>query len=332
MSVPRPLDWRSAPWLAPCLVGALACGDDDQTPTGLDDTDTADSGFTSANYDTDAPDTNGSVDQDPLGEGDLRGILTFTFYPPDAATGTGHVGLAGAWRDEARDFDEVDDFFAVYALQTTFPPPPSEPDDLSHDAVPTPFDWGRPDDWRRAGNGMKLVTDEVEAVACLLMVSGEYPVYVASHSSLHPEGCEPDLATWQPDTTYDVVLYGGELFETNVLVDRVRTPAAFEVSAPALDVFNLRVPRDEPLEVRWSDNGNSGNRLVIRMMDVFGRMFTVNAVDDGSYAIPTAAMTELAAGPVTITIAREQVDLVPFTDGVVKVVTRYEHWGYLDLD
>jgi hypothetical protein len=315
-------------------TGIIACGDD---AAALDETDTVDSGFTNdgdSTAGTSVDDTGGTTSGgavETFGEGDVRGILTFAFYPDDPVTRTDLVGLAGAWRPESLGFDEVDDFFGVYALQTTFPPPPSGDDELVQNAVPTPFDWGRPDDWLRAGNGMKLVSGDTEALACLLMVGGEYPVYVASHSMLHPEGCQPDVASWLPDTAYDIVLYGGDLFETNVLYEQVHTPPAFDVSAPDIGHFNLHVPLGEPLQVAWTDNGNPGNRVVIRMSDMFGRMFTVNAVDDGSYAIAAAAMAELAPGPVTLTIAREQIDLVPFTEGVVKVVTRYEHWGYLEL-
>jgi hypothetical protein len=163
------------------------------------------------------------------------------------------------------------------------------------------------------------------------MVGGDYPIYVASHSSLQAETCRPDVSTWRPDTAYDIVLYGGELFETNLLHEQVHTPPAFEVSAPDIGHFNLAVPLGTDLPVSWTDNGNPDNRVVIRMSDMFGRMFTVNAVDDGHYVIPGAALAELAAGPATLTVAREQIDLVPFTDGVIKVVTRHEHWGYLDL-
>lgn len=334
----RRLDLHFAATFVVLLAGSTACGDDG--PSGTDETDTADSGFTSGRETSVDPDTTDDDDDtstggpggvETFGEGDLRGILTFTFYPEDPVTRSDFVGLAGAWRDASRGFDEVDDFFAVYGLQTTFPPPPAEEDELAQNAVPAPFDWGSADDWLLAGNGMKLVTGDVEALACLLMVGGDYPIYVASHSSLVADDCRPDVSTWLPDASYDVVFYGGELFETNVLHDQVHTPPAFEVSAPDIGRFNLEVPIDSDLEVAWSDNGNPGNRVVIRMSDMFGRMFTVNAADDGSYAIPASAMAELSPGPVTLTVAREQVDLVPFTEGVVKVVTRYEHWGYLEL-
>ena len=318
---------------------ASGCGDDHGPHA--DETDTADSGFTggavedSSSGTTESPgeETSGAGPGhvDTFGEGDVHGILTFTLYPADPVTRVDSVGLAGAWRDVSLGFDDVDDFFAVFALQTTFPPPPSGEDELVQNAVPAPFDWGRSDDWLLAGNGMKLVSGDVEALACLLMIGGDYPIYVASHSSLQAESCRPNVASWLPDTAYDIVLYGGELFETNVLHEQVHTPPAFDVSAPDLERFNLPVARDAGLNVVWTDNGNPSNRVVIRMSDTFGRMFTVHAADDGDYTVPASAMAELAAGPATLTIAREQIDFVPFTDGVVKVVTRYEHWGYLEL-
>jgi hypothetical protein len=314
------------------LVG-LACGSDDDDHAAQTGTDTAASGFTSGStFVETGSDTDASAgESDPLGEGDIRGILTFTFHPASPVTEADWVGVAGAWRDASMDFDEVDDFFAVVALQTTFPPPPVEEDELRHDGVPTAFDWGQADDWLRAGNAMKLVTGEVEAVACLLMLGDELPIYLASESSLQPEVCRPDPTTWLPDTSYDLVLYGGERFDTSVLPDRVHTPPALELLAPEIAHFGLAVSSDDALEIAWTDDGNPSNRIVIRMMDMFGRMFTIHAADDGHYEIPAAALRELAVGPATLTIAREQIDLVPFGDGVVKVVLRYEYWGALDL-
>lgn len=314
------------------LTGLSACGDDGGSASGTDATDAADSGFTGGA--TTAATTAGTGSDDGIdtwGEGELRGILTFTFYPDDPVTASDFVGMAGAWRDVSVGFEDVDDFFAVYGLQANFPPPPEGEDELVQNEVPPPFDWGEPEDWILAGNGMKLVSGDTDALACLLLVGGEYPVYVSTDSSLQPEGCQPDVADWMPDTRYDLVVYGGDRFETNVLTQEVHTPPALDVSAPDISRFNLQVPIDQDLEIAWSDNGNPSNRLIIRMSDMFGRMFTVHAVDDGSYDIPASAMAALAPGPVTLTIAREQIDAVPFTHGGVKVVTRYEHWGYLEL-
>jgi hypothetical protein len=314
-------------------TATLACGDDgggsaaDETSGG--------SGFTGGAETSES--TGGASSSgdgvETFGEGSLRAILTFTYYPDDPVTDADFVGIAGAWRDAEIGVDDIDDFFALYGLQTTFPIPPAGADELEHNEVPPPFDWGQPEDWLLAGNGMKLVGPEgsVEALACLLMVGDEFPIYVATDSMLQPEGCAPDVAQWLPDTAYDIVLYGGDLFETNVLHEQVHTPSALVVTAPDIGQFNLAVPQDQDLEVAWSDDGLEGNRVIIRMFDMFGRMFTIHAVDDGAYTISADALGELATGPVTLTVARENVDLFAFTDGGVKVVSRYEHWGYLEL-
>ena len=76
-----------------------------------------------------------------------------------------------------------------------------------------------------------------------------YPIYAATTSMNQPEGCAPDASTWEPETEYDIVLYGGELFETNSLVGQVHTPASLEVMAPDITTFGLQVPIDEDLEI-----------------------------------------------------------------------------------
>jgi hypothetical protein len=286
--------------------------------------------------------------EDTLGEGDLRGILTFTFYPQDAVTDQDIVGMAGAWPGDEQILDTVDDFFGVWGLETFFPPPPVDLDALQHDGFAVGFDWGSPTDWLLAGTAMKLALadDSGAAQACLLYLGGSpevefppnsgtmapnYPIYASTDSSLQPAGCMPEAMNWQPDADYDLVLYGGELFETNVLPARVHTPPAFEVSAPAFGEFQTPLDQSADLEVRWDGEGNPDDRIVIRVWDMFGRMFTVHATDDGSYTIAADALGQLDVGPATITVARERIEPVPFTDGVIKVVTRYERWGYFDL-
>ena len=254
--------------------------------------------------------------------------------------------MAGAWRRVDDDIEDVQDFFGVYGLATQWPTPPSTPDTLEQNAVPPTFEWGGPTQWLLAGNGMKLRNGEREATACLLYYGGEpqtefppgsgsmvpnYPVYAATSSPNQPEGCAPDASTWEPETDYDIVLYGGELFETNSLVGQVRTPATLEVVTPDVATFGLQIPADEDLTVTWTGDGEDGTRLVIRMFDMFGRMFTVNADDDGSFTIPAADLLTLTAGPATLIVAREHLEEVPFTDGVVRVLSSYAQWGYVEL-
>ena len=72
-------------------------------------------------------------------------------------------------------------------------------------------------------------------------------------------------------------------------------------------------------------------RLVIRVFDMFGRMFTVHAADDGSYTIPANDLLALSAGPATLIVSREHLEEVAFTDGVVRVLSSYSQWGYIEL-
>jgi hypothetical protein len=287
-----------------------------------------------------------TVTYETLGEGDLRGLLTFTLYPADALTSEDIVGMAGAWRDASLGFDEVDDFFGVYGLDTPFPLPPVDDDTIEHNELLADFDWGAPQDWLLAGNAMKLRLADAEALACLVYRGGEpelelppasgnfvpnYPMYASTLSTLQPQGCAPDPTTWRPDTYYDLVLYGGELFESNALVGQVHTPPAFELTAPDFAAFQEPVDIQADLELTWTGGLDSGGRLVIRAWDMFGRMMTARAADDGAFTIPASDLQVLEPGPMTITVARERLEDIPFTDGVVKVVTRYEHWGYFDL-
>lgn len=279
-----------------------------------------------------------------LGEGDLRGILTFARYGSDPLNDNDVVGFAGAWRTAERELVEVEDFFGVWGLDTPFPIPPAEPDTLEHNGLLGGFDWGLPVYWRLAGNAMALVHADTRAQACLLYRGGapevefagmtvpNYPIYASTNSSLQPAGCQPDAAQWIGDTAYDLVLYGGALFPTNVLRSRVHTPPTFEVAAPDFARFQARLSSEDDLTVRWTANGNPGNRVVLRARDMFGRMFTVHAADDGEYTIRAADLQELDPGPLTLMVARENLQYVPFTDGTVKVLTRYEQWGYFELD
>ena len=148
---------------------------------------------------------------------------------------------------------------------------------------------------------------------------------------IQPDGCAPELAEFVPDTAYDIVLYGGDVFEDNVLLEQVHTPAEFTVTAPDLDEYLLAVSQSDAIELAWDGEGDADDRFVVRVWDDFGRMFTILATDDGELSIPTDALAVLTPGPITIAVARERVQEVPFTDGIVKAVTRVERRGYLDL-
>jgi hypothetical protein len=346
------------------LALCLACGGDDGGgPAG--DTEVG-SGFegpgsgsgsetdgtiTTTDNPTSGPTSTSTTDDtesgyETLGDGPLRGTLTFVHFAADALNDEAIVGMAGAWRDESIGFGDVYDFFGIFGLGINFPAPPADEDTLEHNDIPADFEWGAPGDWLLAGTAMKLRLPDSAAHACLLYRGGtpeielppgsgtfypNYPVYASTDSSNQPEDCRPDPSAWIPDTDYDIVLYGGELFDDNSLVAQVHTPTELQVTAPDIAQFQLPIDITENLEVTWNGEGLAGNRIVIRVFDVFGRMFTIHADDDGSYNIPADALGVLSQGPGTIVVARENVDEVPFTDGVVTVVTRYEHWGYVDL-
>jgi len=358
------------PAFAITLTLATACGDDAGAAKSTEETD-VDSGFTGSSTgdsnpssadgtsttpqtgtdDSDEPSSSGGYDT--LGEGDLRGTLSFTLYAADAANPQPLLGMAGAWRsveddlvDPEDDDPDVEDFFGVFGLGTQWPTPPDDEDALIHNDVPGAFSWGGPTQWLLAGNGMKLRRGDAEASACLLYYGGSpevefppgsgtmvpnYPIYAATDSDNQPQGCAPDADAWQPDAEYDIVLYGGELFDTNALVGQVHTPEALEVTAPDVATFNLQVPIDEDLQVEWTGAGEDDTRLVIRVLDMFGRMFTAHAADDGSYTIPADDLLILTEGPATLIVSRQRLENVPFTDGVVRVLSSYAQWAYIEL-
>lgn len=339
------------------LALLLACADspEDSDPMVGD----SDSGFTGSSGGTSSAngsdptqatsvDTSGGSDPgyDTLGEGDLRGTLSFTFFAADAANPDPLLGMAGAWRTADDDLEGVEDFFGVFGLGTQWPAPPTEIDALAQNDVPGTFEWGGPTQWLLGGNGMKLRRGDAEATACLLFYGGSaevefppssgtmvpnYPLYAATTSANQPDGCAPDPSTWEPDAEYDIVLYGGDLFETNSLAGQVHTPDALEVTSPDLVTFGTQVAIDQDLDVAWTGEGGEDTRLVIRVFDMFGRMFTVNAADDGSYTIPANELAALTAGPATIIVSRERPEEVLFTDGTVRVLSRYAQWGYIEL-
>ncbi len=302
----------------------LACKNDGDP--GIDES----SGFASQSVGEVEEGISGDDGMETWGAGELRGILTFTLYPADSLSGVDEVGIAGAWRTSDEDVEAVDDFYAAFALGTAFPLPPAL-DELQQNDIPAGFVWGDVDGWVEAGTAFKLShpAEQVEALACLErvgMVFDIYPVYASSGDTC------PVLATqFVPGKDYDVVFYGGEMFEDVAYHGAVETPASFEVNAPPFDEYNAPVMQGSALDVEWEGEDPRGYRLVIRVWDDLGRMFTINAEDDGEYTIPADALAVLAPGPITITVAREHIERIPIPAGGVKVVTRYERWGYFDL-
>lgn len=314
---------------------AQESGQDDQGSGTT--TTTAPPTTTTASPTTNSPDSSG----EPWGGteylGDIHGILTVTFTPAHALSSDDVVGLAGAYRTAEVGWDDTEDLHSVFAYQLALPPPPEEPDTLiPAEPVPT-FDWGDDDDWLSAGNGMKLRTSpsegEPELLACLLGAgtTGQYPVYRSSTAMGVAEACSPDPTGWSAATTYDVVLYGGELFEDNVLLQRVTTPPDLVVTAPDLDALDAPLAADEDLTIEWEPGDDPEARIIIRVIDADTNVITVHAADDGAYTIAAAELGALTVGPLDLLVTRERTDRVQFTAGGLTVLARVERWGFFDL-
>ncbi|MEZ4450804.1 MAG: hypothetical protein R3B09_15090 [Nannocystaceae bacterium] len=260
------------------------------------------------------------------GEG-LRGILNFTFYAPDAIDDAPVLGMAGAYRADAL---LTDDLYALQEYQLYFPKPPAIDAIEEHAAVP--FEWGKADAWTMAGNGIKLAHPEAgDALACLYLADGDYPIYIASAGgSLAPE-CAPEPDRWRAGAVYRMVLYGGDAFTDRIIDGEVKTPPALEVSAPDLSIYNLEVDTKADLALAWVAEDDADARILIRVWDQYGQMTSATATDDGAFTIPAANLAALSGGPGFLTIARERPREIPFEGGTIRVLPRYELWGYIDL-
>jgi len=278
---------------------------------------------------TESGSTGGETTETTTGEpGELRGLLNFTYYSADAASDEPLLGVAGAYRME--DF-LIDDIYALVGLQL-HQQAPADAVDTVEEFAPLPFVWGKSDSWIAAGNGIRFSNAEVgSGLACLTMADDTYPLYLGAESDAFDPDCAPDPATWSPETTYDLALYGGELFDDLFVAAAVKTPAAFEVSAPDLSVYNLEVDTKVPLEVAWTAGADPDARIVIRLWDQYGQGLVANAADDGSFSIPAANLAALSGGPGFLTVARERSRTINFSAGSVDALTRYETWGYVDL-
>ncbi|MEM7154261.1 MAG: hypothetical protein AAF799_15555 [Myxococcota bacterium] len=322
-----------------CL-GLAGCPDDEPSATGTPMAsgfaEDADAGPATGNDDADATAGTAADDsQQSAGtafSGELSGLLTVTYTPAHPLFDQDQVGLAGGYRTSEVGWEGAEDLYSPVAYQLGLPTPPDEPDTLlPAEALPV-YDWGSDSDWVLAGNGMKLRQGEggPELQACLLP-AGDYPLYRSSTAMGVPEDCSPPAENWLPGTAYDVVLYGGETFADNVLLERVTTPAALTVTAPDIAMFNLGVPVDADLTVSWEAGDDPEARIIIRVIDAETNVITVHAADDGEYVIPAAELGALSLGPADLVIARERTDGVQFTNGGLTVLGRHERWGFIDL-
>lgn len=311
-----------------CTLALLlfaACSDNgDGDGSGGDTDSTADAG-------TDAPTSSDpSASSDDSGGGEVGpnfGLLTFTFYPADASPSPAQLGMAGAWRTEPFT---TDDFYAVRSLALYFPAPPAEADTLEVHEL-SAYDWGKADAWVTLGNGLRLTSADADALACLQVLEDSYPVYLSDDAAFFDKACAPDPAQWQPATAYDLTAYGGEAFADQTREAAITTPGELVVTAPAVDVFDFPLEQAKGLEIKWGADDDPDDRIIIRMWDQFGRQLVVHASDDGSYTIAAAELTKLAAGPATLTVARERSRELGLAAGNLRVVARTELWAYPDL-
>jgi hypothetical protein len=270
-------------------------------------------------------------------DGELRGVMTFVYSAPTSSGVEARVGLAGGYRMVDPGFDGIEDMYSPLAYQLAFPPLPAAADTTVADGTVPVFDWGAESDWLLAGNGMKVRQGEggPEVLACLatyfptLENPAGYPLYVSN--ATQDDACQATADAFAPATAYDVVLYGGDLFVDNVLLQRITTPPAVEITAPAFAVFDAPISSGSDLAFAWNASDDPESRVQIRIIDGDNNLVTAHATDDGSYSIPAADLQTLAPGPVDIMFARERTDQVQFTDGGVTVTSRWEQWGFFDL-
>jgi len=322
------------------LLFAAACGDDagstsaattgDATSsptTSSPTTPTTSSPTTPTTGATDEPGTTDTTTGDPGMVGPNFGLLTFTLYPADAAGAPELLGMAGAWRTAAFT---TDDFYGVHALGLHFPLAPAAADTLeSHE--PQVYEWGKAETWVALGNGVRLAHAGGDALACLELVAASYPVYFSDDAPIFDPSCAPHPSQWLPATAYDLVSYGGETHADQTRSAAVTTPTPLVVSAPAIDEFDFPLAKTADLAIAWQADGGAGDRVVIRVLDQFGKQLVVHATDDGSYTIAGADLDTLSAGPATLTLAREHLSELGLEAGTLRVVARHEVTAYPDL-
>jgi len=336
-----------------------SCAGDDSAPAGEGGTTSAASGFATMSTGTssgttssaDSTSTTGSASGDlestssagtlsdtqteTEGPRAIAGLLTFVHRAPHPLDSVGAVGLAGGYRTTEVGWDGVDDLYAPVAYQLAFPALP-EVGEVSADGPIGSFAWGGTSDWILAGNGLKLaVPDGPEVLACRIALEATvanpdgYPVYVTS--ATQAEACAASPDAFVGETTYDVVLYGGDAFVDNVLPARVTTPAKLDVVSPDMSVYGLAIDATGDLVVEWGAGRASESSIEIRLLDGDGTLVSAHAMDDGAFVVPAADLQTLAPGPLDVMVARRRSEEVAFSEGTITVMMRSEQWGFFDL-
>ncbi len=308
------------------MLLTAACRDPDPASTAPLDSGFVDEGTSNSSQESGAPWEGTAF------SGEWRGVMTVTFTAAHPLNDGDAVGIAGGYRNAEVGWDGFEDLYSPVAYQLAFPTPPEQADTLVPAEALVPYDWGSPNDWEEAGQGMKLRLDEggPEMQACLLH-AGNFPVYQSSAAMGVDPSCNPSAEAWVPGERYDVVLYGGELFEDNVLLNRVDTPPALTVSAPAVDTFNAPLDSSQDLAISWDASDDPNTRVIIRVVDALGVVISVHAADDGQFTIPAAELAALEPGPIDLVVTRERLDRVQFVGGGLSVLLRHERWGFFDL-
>jgi len=316
------------------LLAATGCGGGgDQGTSGPPITDGTGGGNGGA--DTSTPDPSGFDDSDWEGtafEGEIHGLLQFTFSPGHALRADDEVGLVGGYRTSEVSWD-IEDLYSPVVYGLPFPAAPTVVDSTAVDAM-LEFDYGSTDDWVTAGNGMRVRHPENGGTitACRREIStveaGPFPIY-ATGAGIEAQ-CNPDATLWEPGIEYDLVLFGGDAFGDNELLTRVATPPVLEVTSPDLAALDAVISAGSDLSFAWNAS-TVESRITIRIIDDVGGVVSAHAADDGEFSIPAGDLAMLAPGPIDIVIARERVDRMLFTDGGISVVSRFERWGFFQL-
>ena len=320
-------------WLIVQVLGLAllipACGDDgDKATDGASGQATGDAtgGGGSTGGSTGGGAT-GSTGDPGYDVGPNFGLLNFTYYPATASGLPEELGMAGVWRTEALS---TEDFFAVQAWSMHLPPPPADPDTAVYNEIPSPYDWGKADTWISAGNALELRTGETKAAACLFKVEDTFPIYYSDDADTFDPACAPDPTRWVPGATYDLVAFGGDAWDDVVVPAAIASPAALMVTSPDVATSLVPLDRTKDLALAWQSDAPA-DRVIVRLIDMFGQVVSAHAVDDGAFTIPTDLLKKLTPGPATLTIAREVVRDIPLPTGTLRVVTRYEIWADPDL-
>ncbi|MEM6996012.1 MAG: hypothetical protein AAF721_36230 [Myxococcota bacterium] len=269
--------------------------------------------------------------------GEVHGLVFFTFSAGHALRANDVLGIVGGYRTSEVGWDE-EDLYSSVVYFLPFEAAPASPDGTSFEAEPAGFAYGDEADWISAGNGLVLRRTDMQgsATACLqnfdVDVDGTpatYPVYATGNAG--HDLCDADPTIWEGNVGYDVLLFGGETFDDNELIERVLTPPALEVLTPNFNALGEVVSAGAGIDFTW-EPGDSDTRIVFRIIDSAGGVLSAHAADDGSFRIEPGDLAMLQPGSIDVLMVRQRSDRMLFTDGGLLVVSQYERWGFFELE